>query len=101
MNENEENERTISNGHISINGRKEKQSNILINLLIDFIFPDSEEMNKEKFTHELGNVIISGIEILGDFDFAGGLGTSKTQSGVLVNASSTTNVENNGQQNAA
>lgn len=87
LNEMEEDEsRKITNGHIAINGRKEKQSQILINLLIDFIFPDSEEMNKDKFTHELGDVIISGIEVLGDFKFSGNLGTAKTQNGVVVNS---------------
>ena len=75
-----------ANGTIAINGRNEKQSRILINLLIDFIFPDSEEMNKDKFTSELGDIIVNGIEILGDFKFANGLGTSKTQNGVVVNS---------------
>lgn len=76
-----------ASGTIAINGRNEKQSEILINLLIDFIFPDSEEMNKDKFTHELGDVIVSGIEVLGDFKFASNIGTSKSQNGVVVNSS--------------
>ncbi len=102
LNETDEDEsRKITNGHISINGRKEKQSRILINLLIDFIFPDSEEMNKDKFTHELGDVIISGIEVIGDFKFASGVGTSKGQNGVVVNAFSNTQVEGNEQENVA
>ena len=79
-------QKTVS-GHIAINGRNEKQSEILINLLIDFIFPDSEEMNKDKFTHELGDIIVNGIEVLGDFNFASGLGTAKSQNGVVVNSS--------------
>ena len=91
----------ITNGHISINGRKEKQSEILINLLIDFIFPDSEEMNKDKFTHELGDIIVSGIELLGDFKFTSGVGTSKGQNGVVVHDSSNVEVESNGQENVA
>jgi hypothetical protein len=74
-----------ASGSIAINGRSEKQSEILINLLIDFIFPDNEDMNIDKFTNELGNVIVSGIEILGDFKFAGENSTQKKQNGVMVN----------------
>ena len=74
-----------ASGSIAINGRSEKQSEILINLLIDFIFPENEEMDIDKFTNELGNVIVSGIETLGDFKFADNIGTQKKQSGVLVN----------------
>ena len=74
-----------ASGSIAINGRSEKQSEILINLLIDFIFPDKEDMNIDKFTNELGNVIVSGIEILGDFKFAGENSTQKKQNGVMVN----------------
>lgn len=73
------------NGRIQINGRSEKQSKILIELLIDFIFPESEEMNIDKFTHELGDIIVSGIDVLGDFKFADKLGTSKKQYGIVVN----------------
>lgn len=72
-------------GTIAINGRSETQSQILINLLIDFIFPESEEMNIDKFTRELGNVIVSGIETLGDFKFASKIGSQNKQNGVIVN----------------
>ena len=74
-----------ASGTIAINGRSEKQSEILINLLIDFIFPDDENMNIDKFTNELGNVIVSGIETLGEFKFAGEIGSQKKQNGVFVN----------------
>lgn len=74
-----------TDGLIAINGRTEKQSEILMNLLIDFIFPDEEKMNVEKFTNELGNVVVEGIEVLGDFKFVGNIGTAQKQSGVVVN----------------
>ena len=82
----QENESAIvdASGTISINGRSEKQSEILINLLIEFIFPDDESMNIDKFTNELGNVIVSGIETLGDFKFVDEAVTKKKQSGVVV-----------------
>ncbi len=72
-------------GTIAINGRSEKQSEILINLLIDFIFPETDEMNIDKFTGELGHVIESGISTLGDFKFASKIGSQNKQNGVVVN----------------
>lgn len=59
----------ISNGHIAINGRTEKESEILINMLVDFIFPPEDGMNMHKFVIEFGNVILKGIDELGDFKF--------------------------------
>lgn len=66
LNAEEENRTT---GTIAINGKTEKQSEILINLLIEFIFPSESEMNIEKFTKEIGNVALSGIDTLGNFSF--------------------------------
>lgn len=79
------NEVVSKNGSIAINGRTERQSEILINLLVDFIFPDEEKMNVEKFTNELGDIVVEGIDILGKFKFAGNFGTSNKQNGVVVN----------------
>ena len=59
----------VSGGTIAINGRTAKQSQILIDLLIDFIFPAQEKMNLEKFTDTFGNIVLEGIDILGDFKF--------------------------------
>lgn len=73
-----------SNGKIAINGRTEKQSETLINLLIDFIFPKTEEMNLDKFTKSLGDIITMGIDTLGNFKFAGNIGNIKKQNGVLI-----------------
>lgn len=73
-----------SKGTIAINGRTEKQSKILINLLIDFIFPEEDEMNIDKFTRELGNIAIEGIEALGEFTFAANI-DGKSQNGIIVN----------------
>lgn len=63
-----ENER-ISNGKIAINGRTEKQSEILINMLVDFIFPPEDGMNMHNFILEFGNIILKGIDELGEFKF--------------------------------
>lgn len=66
--EQDENNRT--NGTIAINGRTAEKSEALINVLISFIFNAEDDMNLEKFTNELGNVALQGIDSLGDFKFA-------------------------------
>lgn len=65
---NKDNKRTT--GTIAINGKTEKQSEILINLLIEFIFPEEDEMSYNKFTKAIGDVVISGINQLGLFSFS-------------------------------
>lgn len=75
----------ISNGLIAINGRTSKQSEVLINLLIDFIFPEEDGMDIEKFTNSIGDVALQGIDALGDFNFASGLGSSGVQNGIVIN----------------
>lgn len=75
----------ISNGSIAINGRTSKQSEVLINLLIDFIFPEEDGMDIEKFTNSIGDVALQGIDALGDFNFASGLGSSGMQNGIVIN----------------
>ena len=74
-----------ADGSIAINGRSESQSKILINLLIDFIFPAEEEMDIEKFTNSLGDIILEGIDALGNFKFTTIQGTAKVENGILVN----------------
>lgn len=59
----------IADGTIAINGRTAKQSEILINLLIDFVFPPEDGMNLHKFTNTFGDIILKGIDELGDFCF--------------------------------
>ena len=54
-----------SDSFIGINGRTAKDSEILLNLLIDFIFPPEDEMTLEKFSSECGNILIQGMELLG------------------------------------
>lgn len=66
--EQDENNRT--NGTIAINGRTAEKSEALINVLISFIFNSEDDMDLEKFTNELGNVAMQGIDSLGDFKFA-------------------------------
>ena len=74
-----EEERTC--GSIAINGRTAKKSENLINILIGFIFNEEDEMDLDKFTKEIGNVAMQGIDELGEFRFAK-LGH---QAGIVVN----------------
>jgi len=62
-------EERIEQGTIAINGQAAKQSEILINLLIDFIFPPEDGMNLMKFTETFGDIILKGIDELGEFQF--------------------------------
>ena len=54
-------------------------------MLIEFIFPDEEQMNLPKFTATFGNIILQGIDVLGEFRFVDGLGISGQQNGIYVN----------------
>lgn len=81
--EKEENSR--ANGVIAINGRTAEQSKILINLLIDFIFPETAEMNYEKFIESVGDIALKGIDVLGDFKFIQIKSASgKIDNGILI-----------------
>lgn len=57
-------------GTIGINGKTEKQSQVLINLLIEFIFPKEDQMTYESFTKAIGDVVLSGVDELGSFYFS-------------------------------
>ena len=59
----------IDEQEMGINGRTAKQSDILIDLMISFIFPPEDEMTKSKMTEACGQVLLSGIEFLGDLSF--------------------------------
>jgi len=69
MQKNENGEWNVDNGHMSVNGRTAKDSKILLNLLIDFIFPPEDEMTIDKFCKEFGNIIILGVDVFGDVKF--------------------------------
>ncbi len=78
-------EERYSNGKITINGKKEKQSETLINLLINFIFPAEDNMNIVGFTKAIGDVALEGIDRLGDFKFISGIGISGQNNGIFIN----------------
>lgn len=73
-----------ANGSIAINGRTEQQSKVLIDLLIEFIFPEEDQMDKEGFTNAIGDIIVQGVDVFGDFKFIDNAGKLKSQNGILI-----------------
>ena len=71
------NVRSYSNASLSINSKTAKQSEVLLKLLISFIFPD-ESFTIEEFSSQLGALAIDGMNVLGDFCFANLKTSSKT-----------------------
>lgn len=65
-NENSEWER--DEGYMSVNGRTAKDSSILLDLLVDFIFPAEDEMTVDKFCSEFGSIVTLGLEVFGDVE---------------------------------
>lgn len=68
---------------MEINGRTAKQSEILINLLISFIFPEEDQMTQDKLTKIFGTALLDGIKILGDLSFEYNIDGSGTN-GVII-----------------
>lgn len=66
---NQDNSWQIDAQDLAINGRTAKQSEILSNLLISFIFPPEDEMTQDKLTKIFGIALLDGIKILGDLSF--------------------------------
>ena len=60
---------TISNGGLAVNGSSEEQSQILLNLLISFIFPEEENMTISKLVDNFGEIIEHGTELFGKIEF--------------------------------
>ncbi len=78
-----ENNWVYSNSSIGVNGRTSKQSEILLNLLIDFIFPVENNMTLEKLNEEFGGVVLKGLELLGNVQFTNSI-YSTNQNGVVL-----------------
>lgn len=55
------------NNVISINGKSKDDSETLINLLIEFIYPKEDEMNLDNFSKEISKIPLLTLEFLGKF----------------------------------
>ena len=74
----------ILDGSVGINSKSAKQSEIVVNLLIKFIFPEDANMTIEKFSADLGEIVLEGIDFFGDFKFVNNLGVKQNQAGILI-----------------
>ncbi|MBQ7452695.1 MAG: hypothetical protein IJS68_00300 [Clostridia bacterium] len=72
-----------SNSTIGVNGRTSTQSEILLNLLINFIFPAEDNMNLDGLNTEFGKIVLEGINLLGDIKFTNEIYATK-QNGVII-----------------
>lgn len=72
------------NGFLGVNGRTAEDSQILLDLLIKFIFPEEDQMTVEKFSTECGNILIQGLGLLGDIKVTSDIGTSKANGIILT-----------------
>lgn len=77
-------ERVYENAKLSINSKTAKQSEVLLNLLISFIFPE-DTYTIESFANELGALAIEGLNILGEMEFATiSITTTTAQAGIKL-----------------
>lgn len=74
----------ISNASIGINGRTPKQSEILLNMLITFIFPKSDNMTIEKLSETFGETLNNGLKLLGNIKFCSNKIGGTEQNGIYV-----------------
>lgn len=70
------------NGNMSINGRTVKQSKILLDLMVGFIFPEEDNMTVDKLTETMGNTLIQGVDLLGNIEFKENV--KDNQNGVIL-----------------
>lgn len=75
--------RQYKNTTIAINSKTAKQSEILLKLLLSFIFPD-DAYTIDSFTQEISSLAINGINMLGQMDFAIITSGSTAQSGIKL-----------------
>ena len=71
-----------SNGTLSVNGSNDKQSEILLDLLISFIFKEDDQMTISKLVENFGHILDQGVELFGEIEFANSLGMLKDQNGI-------------------
>lgn len=65
----DEGNRIFTDTTLSINSKTPKQSEVLLSLLISFIYPDSENMTIDELATELGSLVVTGLDLLGDFEY--------------------------------
>ena len=79
-----------SEGTLSVNGKDDEQSKVLLDLLFQFIFNKEDQMTIEKFVENFGHILDQGVELFGKIEFANGLGLTKDQNGIYFLPTATT-----------
>ena len=74
----------ISNAEIGVNGRTPKQSRILLNMLLAFIYPEDENMTISKLGETFASALNDGMNILGDIKFCRTTIAGEQLSGIMV-----------------
>lgn len=59
----------IENTGLAINSKTAKQSEVLLSLLLSFIYPESENMTIDELSTQLASLVFAGLDIIGSFDF--------------------------------
>ncbi len=84
MQKNEQGNWVTDDGSLSVNGRTAEDSEILLNLLVDFIFPEEDNMTVEKFGKDFGNILILGMDFFGEIEIKAGVNSSKDNGIILT-----------------
>ena len=61
--------RLYDNGTLAINSKTAKQSEVIMNLLLSFIYSSEEVLSIEELTHQIGMLVTEGLDVLGTFEF--------------------------------
>lgn len=72
----------ISDGVLMVNGSNQKKSEIFLNLLISFVFNQEDGMTIDKLVENFGNILSQGTDLLGEIEFATGIGNHGKNNGI-------------------
>lgn len=64
---------TTSNGTLSVNGSNDDQSELLLELIISFIFNTEDNMTIQKLVENFGHILDQSVELFGKIEFASNL----------------------------
>ncbi len=73
---------TTSNGKLIVNGSTNEQSELLLELIISFVYKAEEDMTVDKVLENFGHILDQGVELMGEIEFASGLGAVKNLNGI-------------------
>ena len=81
---NDDGEYIMTNGTVAINNRTVEQSQILLDMLIGFIFEQQDQMTTEKLISEFEKIIPNGLKFLGKVSFENEINASKSKGVILT-----------------